>query len=171
MSEQPVTTPITSANEFIESELHRRLGVIENERHAHVLSFWGPIFPGADDYVKEQLECRQESPVFDSNHLVVILTTLGGQVDPVQRIVETVRHFYSHVSLLFLTMRTQQALFSVCLVMRYLWTTIPAWAQLTRKSQAEMGHGFLPLGTFDNGKLCLRRTSRARLPLLNSRSC
>jgi hypothetical protein len=92
--------PILGANEFIEDELRRRLRQIEEDRNAHALCFSGPIYSPADNFVRDLLEAHQDNSTGDqkSDSLVVILTTPGGQVEPVQRIVETIRHYYSHVS-------------------------------------------------------------------------
>ncbi len=91
------SAPVTRANDFIEHELQRQLAGIEEESSSHSLMYWGPIFQGADDLVKEVLEKRNALGP-PSDRLSVILTTLGGQVEPVQRIVETIRHFYKYVS-------------------------------------------------------------------------
>jgi hypothetical protein len=87
--------PVT-ANEFVEQELHRGLRAIEGAFSCHALSLSGPLYPGVDDILRGVIEkrCVQEST---SNTLVVVLTTPGGMLEPVQRMVATIRRHYQIV--------------------------------------------------------------------------
>jgi hypothetical protein len=87
--------PVT-ANEFVEQELHRGLRAIEGAFSCHALSLSGPLYPGVDDILRGVIEkrCVQEST---SNKLVVVLTTPGGMLEPVQRMVATIRRHYQIV--------------------------------------------------------------------------
>jgi hypothetical protein len=87
--------PVT-ANEFVEEELHRCLRAIETAFSCHVLSFSGPLLQGVDDILRSIIEkrCLQDSA---SNKLVIVLTTPGGFLEPVQRMVATIRRHYQVV--------------------------------------------------------------------------
>jgi hypothetical protein len=63
---------------------------------ADVLSFVGTLFVGADDIIRKAVETMRQKP--DTHRkLVVILTTPGGYIEVVQRIVDTLRHHYKTV--------------------------------------------------------------------------
>ena len=87
--------PVT-ANEFVEQELHRGLRAIERAFSCHALSLSGPLYPGVDDILRSIIEkrCAQNSA---SNKLVILLTTPGGMLEPVQRMVATIRRHYQIV--------------------------------------------------------------------------
>lgn len=84
-----------SANEYIEQQLHGLLSAIEKRFDADAICFVGPLIPGVDDIIRVAIENKQEeSP---KEKLVVIVTTNGGLLEVVQRIVETLRNFYDTV--------------------------------------------------------------------------
>jgi len=87
-------TPVAAtANEFIEQQLDERLCAIENAFGAHALSMNCPLLFGVDDILRKAVEKRhQHGPARDK--LIVVLTTSGGYIETVQRIVDTVRRFY-----------------------------------------------------------------------------
>jgi hypothetical protein len=87
--------PVT-ANEFVEHQLHERLRTIETLFKAHALTFSGPLLRGVDDILRTRIEkrCKQ---VPSSERLVVLLTTGGGYLEPVQRMVATLRKHYQIV--------------------------------------------------------------------------
>lgn len=87
----------TTANEFIEQQLDVRLLEVEKAFDVDALCIVGDLRVGMDDLIRtviEELKAKEQS----QRRLVVILTTNGGYIEPVQRIVETIRHHYSHVS-------------------------------------------------------------------------
>ncbi|HVN94424.1 MAG TPA: hypothetical protein VMT38_12040 [Terracidiphilus sp.] len=88
-------SPVT-ANEFVEQQLHYRLEALEGIFQAHALSFSGPILLGVDDPLRIAAEkrCIQATP---SDRLIIVLTTGGGYMDPVQRMVATLRRHYKIV--------------------------------------------------------------------------
>jgi hypothetical protein len=94
-SESERAKPVT-ANEFVEQELHKSLREIESAFSCHALSFSGPLFQGVDDILRNTIEkrCGQQPA---SNKLVILLTTPGGYIEPVQRMVATIRRHYSVV--------------------------------------------------------------------------
>jgi hypothetical protein len=85
-----------SANEYIEAQLDIQLAAIEEEFQANAISLFGSIFYGVDDIIRDAIENGHAKDV-NAKKLVVLLTTEGGIVEVVQRIVETFRHFYEIV--------------------------------------------------------------------------
>lgn len=96
----PSIAPIpvaATANEFIEQQLDDRLREIENVfGGAHALSMNCPLFFGVDDILRKSVEKRQADGA-PSGKLIVVLTTTGGYLETVQRIVDTIRRFYQLV--------------------------------------------------------------------------
>ena len=91
-----VTPTPQNANEFIEQQLDVRADALSQEFGADVLGFIGTLMFGVDDVVRNVIEnLRQRSD--DHKKLVVVLTTTGGYIDVVKRIVETLRHHYKVV--------------------------------------------------------------------------
>lgn len=88
---------MTRANDFIAEELRRQLGELEATHGAHFLCMNGPLYTGADDLVRHLIEDRSDKDS-EQTSLFVLLTSNGGQVEPVQRIVEVIRHHYETVS-------------------------------------------------------------------------
>ncbi len=93
--EEKRPVPVT-ANEFVEDQLHERLRNIEQVFGSHALSFSGPLYLGVDDILRTRIEkiCKRQPA---SKKLVVILTTGGGFLEPVQRMVATLRKHYEVV--------------------------------------------------------------------------
>lgn len=88
----PAPTP-RNANEFIEQQLDERARALCATFNADVLAFIGNLAFGVDDTVMNVVENMRQR----NNHgdkLVVVLTTGGGYIEVVQRIVETLRHHY-----------------------------------------------------------------------------
>ena len=70
---------------------------IENKLKADIFTYYGEILDGVDQEVKGMIEDLSK----DSNKkdtLYVILTTTGGSLNPVQRMVTIFRHFYKEVN-------------------------------------------------------------------------
>ncbi len=87
---------VATANDFIEQELHKRLKEIEGAFSGHALSLSGPLVEGVDDILRKAVERRfKEKPA--SSKLVIILTTEGGYIETVARMVATVRKHYAVV--------------------------------------------------------------------------
>ncbi len=89
-----MTTPIPrNANDFIEQQLGERARALMDEFGADVLGFSGPLLFGVDNVTRDTVENLKAQ---SSGHekLVVILTTVGGYIEVVQRIVDTLRHHY-----------------------------------------------------------------------------
>lgn len=85
-----------SANQFIEEQLNERLGSLEKHFGADALGLNGPLVVGVDDFIRHAVE-RRCSAQGDHERLLVILTTSGGYIEVVQRIVDTFRRHYELV--------------------------------------------------------------------------
>lgn len=88
-----------NANEFIEHQLDQRASALQELLNGDVLAFSGPIVGGVDDVFRDVVEAkRQQQPIDQrSDRLIVVLTTPGGYIEVVQRIVDTLRHHYEYV--------------------------------------------------------------------------
>jgi len=81
------------ANNIIEEQLDERIGAIEQAADADVVTYMGPMYPPAEDEIKDALECmpgRRES-------LMCVLETEGGYIDTAERIARCFRHHYRRV--------------------------------------------------------------------------
>lgn len=86
-----------NANEFIEQQLDECITALENSSlKSDVLSFNGPLFMGVDDIVRNVIEAKRQNPQ-SKRRLTVILTTTGGYIEVVHRIVDTLRRHYKYV--------------------------------------------------------------------------
>ena len=85
-----------NVSEFVEQELHERIKVIETSFSAHAITFIGPIMGGVDDLLRNAVE-KRHSIVPASKKLVFILSTEGGYIEVVQRIVAMLRKHYNIV--------------------------------------------------------------------------
>jgi len=95
MTTVPAISP-READEFILRELDSRLRKVEAAFDADGIGFISPLWQPIDDHVRNLIETlAHQRP--RNRRLVFILTTRGGSVEVVQRIVETIRHFYTHV--------------------------------------------------------------------------
>ncbi len=85
-----------NANDFIEQQLDDRISKIEDFLSADVIAFSGGLLFGVDDFLRDAIEqkCSKEPK---HNKLVVILTTSGGYIEVVHRIVDTMRRYYELV--------------------------------------------------------------------------
>ena len=85
-----------NANEFVEQELDNRLRAIERSFSSHAISLSGPLVDGVDDLLRQAVEKRrQQRPM--SARLSLILTTEGGYIETVDRMVATLRKHYQIV--------------------------------------------------------------------------
>jgi Serine dehydrogenase proteinase len=88
------TSPIpVSANDFIEQQLHERILALESDFNADVLSYNGPLLQGVDDLFRVMVE-KKFLMLPGREKLVVVLTTGGGYIEVVQRIVDVLRKDY-----------------------------------------------------------------------------
>lgn len=82
-----------SANEFIEHQLDQYMQELEDELKSDVLSVNGLLSFGVDDIIRNAIEEKRQRSQ-DRKQLAVILTTIGGYIEVVRRIVYTLRHNY-----------------------------------------------------------------------------
>ncbi len=88
-------TPRT-ANEFIEQQLGERAKALIEVFDADVLGFSGGILYGVDEIVRNVVEDMRRA-AGQRSKLIVVLTTGGGYIEVVRRIVDTFRHHYKVV--------------------------------------------------------------------------
>ena len=85
----------SDANAFIEGQLDQCIRSLETHFDADAMTYSGDLLAGVDDAVRDVIEAKAGATNRDK--LVVLLTTSGGYIEPVKRIVETLRHHYSFV--------------------------------------------------------------------------
>ena len=83
--------------------LNHYAGELEKHFGSHVLAYSGPIYPGALTRYREVIEglvaaSATASSGIDPKKLVIVLTTPGGIVETVEKMVEITRHHYNDVS-------------------------------------------------------------------------
>lgn len=77
--------------------IKKKLQDLENYLNADVIVYCGEIFDSAEDQMKRVVEDLQ-SEVEPKTTCYIILTTPGGSLNPVNRMVTIFRHFYSEVN-------------------------------------------------------------------------
>lgn len=92
-----VTSTPKNANEFIEHQLDQCIEELEKELESDVLSINGLLLFGIDDIIRNTVEGKRQR-LQVRQKLVVILTTHGGYIEVVRRIVHTLRHHYKIVN-------------------------------------------------------------------------
>lgn len=85
------------ANEFIEQQLDDRLRALGESFDSDMLSFNGPLVFGVDDFVRNAIESMRQSSQ-NRRKLTVVLTTFGGYIEIVHRVVDTLRYHYKHIN-------------------------------------------------------------------------
>lgn len=94
----PCPEGMTSANEFIEQQLDERLNRLVQVLDADLLGFTGPLYRGVDDLLRLSIEDLVARPT-RRHRLAIVLTTFGGYIEVVQRMVDTVRQHYPYCHL------------------------------------------------------------------------
>lgn len=87
--------PSSTADSLVEEQLSHRLRQLEAEMDADAVAISGSMLYVMDDVVKEALESDRDTK--RRRRLAVVLETDGGSIELVQRIVETMRHYYREV--------------------------------------------------------------------------
>lgn len=91
-----VATPkpkAATANDFVEQQLDDRIAVLETAFSGDAISFSGPIVVGVDDILRAAIE-KKHSVGSGRGRLAFFLTTTGGYIEVVHRIVDTLRRHY-----------------------------------------------------------------------------
>jgi hypothetical protein len=86
--------PVIGVGTVIQEQLDEDLDDLEKKLDADVMSIMGPIVPGLDERVRtavERIDPRRSK-------LVVVLDTMGGVVEVVERMVGALRHHYQEVT-------------------------------------------------------------------------
>ncbi len=84
------------ANAFIEQQLDERIRLLEGAFNSDVIGFVGDIYDGVDDLFRRVIEEKRLED-HSQKRLAVVLTTTGGYINVVHRIVDTMRHHYDAV--------------------------------------------------------------------------
>jgi hypothetical protein len=96
-------------NVFVEKQLDRLAGEIEGKLSSHVMAIVGPIYAGIDDAVRQAIESRKQPDAADKaipdstreqRSLAIVLDTTGGIIEVVERMVNTIRYHYDHVTMI-----------------------------------------------------------------------
>lgn len=85
-----------NSNDIIERSLSQDILQIEDVYEADAISLFGPIIDGVDDEVRDAIETKVESAP-SREKIVVVLTTRGGSIGIVDRMVDTLRKHYEIV--------------------------------------------------------------------------
>jgi hypothetical protein len=88
------------SNRLIESELTKRAEALEDAHDAHVISYLGPMYPPADDEVKDTVEEMTSGRRRRHDALLVVLETDGGLITVAERMARIFRHHYRRVEFL-----------------------------------------------------------------------
>ncbi len=86
-----------NANDFIEQQLDNRAAALEKVFESDQVTLIGGLTFGVDDLLRNVIEDKRRKSS-DCDTLTFILTTGGGFIEIVQRIVDTIRYQYKHVN-------------------------------------------------------------------------
>ena len=86
----------SEANNFIEAQLNERIRGLEEKLKADTVAYRGALIDGVDDAIRSVIESKAYGPT-RRDKLAVLLTTTGGYIETVARIVDTLRHHYDYV--------------------------------------------------------------------------
>ncbi len=70
---------------------------LEKYLDCDLLTIWGDLIEGTENHIKDIVENLKKDKI-KHDKLFVILTTTGGSLTPVQKIVQVFRHFYKEVN-------------------------------------------------------------------------
>lgn len=86
-----------SANVIVAEQLKRNAAELEKAMNAHVLTWWGPIQPPVDHFIRQAVEHRKkEGP--QRTRLAMVLQTPGGYIETAERIANTLRKHYRWIA-------------------------------------------------------------------------
>jgi hypothetical protein len=84
---------------FVEKQLDHFSGEIEKKLGADAMAIVGPLYAGLDDAVRDAIEKRRDKAPLKTG-LAIILDTVGGIIEVVERMVNTIRHHYAEVTMI-----------------------------------------------------------------------
>lgn len=85
-----------NANQFIEQQLDIRVEALEVVTNADVLAFCGGLLGGVDEIFRAVIEELKDRKT-NRAKLAIVMTTGGGYIEVVHRIVDTLRYHYQEV--------------------------------------------------------------------------
>jgi len=88
------------SNRLIEGELNGRAEALEAATGSHVISYLEPMYPPADDEVKDAIEEMAGGRRRRQEALLVVLETDGGLITVAERMARIFRHHYRRVDFL-----------------------------------------------------------------------
>ena len=100
-----INSPINKVNR---KAMEDAFCALEKILDADVMVYYGELIDGVEADVKQIIEaiCKDG---YKHDALYILLTTPGGSLNPVKRMVNIFRNFYTEVNLSFLIMRIVQA--------------------------------------------------------------
>ena len=93
MSDVSIHSP---PEKIIEGQLDERIKALEELLDGDVISFVGSLLFGCEDVFRDEVEGIAGNPE-KKTKLVIVLETIGGYIEVVQRIAETIRHHYETI--------------------------------------------------------------------------
>lgn len=93
VTDQVVPVADRDSNRIVERQLDERVAALEEAARADVITYLGPMYPPADDAIKDVVEGFAQR----RRGLMVVLETGGGYVTIVERIARILRHHYRRV--------------------------------------------------------------------------
>ena len=88
--------PPNNANDYIERQLDHGIAELEDVFDADLITFHGPLYVGVDDLLRMAVE-KKHVATPTRMKAVIILTTPGGYIEVVHRMVDTLRRHYEVV--------------------------------------------------------------------------
>lgn len=88
---------VNPIDETVKNLITKKLQDLEDYLNADVIVYCGEIFDSAEDQLKKVVEDLQSEPE-PKTTCYIMLTTPGGSLNPVNRMVTILRHFYSEVN-------------------------------------------------------------------------
>jgi len=88
--------PLPNSDSIIQEQLHGLLGEVAQAFETDALGCSGPLIYGADNVLRMVIEEHKKNDA--RRELTIVLTTFGGIVEVVQRIVAVIRHHYDVVN-------------------------------------------------------------------------
>jgi ATP-dependent protease ClpP protease subunit len=92
-----MVTNINDCDDIIETQLNNDAQELENLLESDIFTLNAPLVGDLDDYVREFIELLKNREG-SRNKLACMLTTDGGYINVVHRIVDTLRRHYDYVS-------------------------------------------------------------------------
>lgn len=150
----------TIPEKLIEDQLSNHVAAIESVLDVDIITFIGPIYYGADDLIRDEIEAITPPR---KPRLAVILETSGGYIEVAQRIVDTLRHHYNTVDFIVpnfaMSAGTVLVMSGDAIYMDYYSQLGPIDPQVSRS-----GRGMIPaLGYLEQYKRLIKKAQKGTL--------